>query len=75
MGKDPSARVPYRVDDALQGLEAVVDRKDVLLAVRYGRELRRDTVMSRLGPSVVRIFREPSTGVTCVSLKSFSPTQ
>lgn len=38
----PSAGVPYRVDDALQGLETVVDRKDVVLAIRYGGELRRN---------------------------------
>lgn len=33
---------PYRVNDALQGLETIVDWKDVVPAVRYGRELQRN---------------------------------
>lgn len=60
--ENPSTCVLYRVDDALQGLETIVDRKDVVLTVRYGRELRRDTVMSRFGPSILWIFDKPSTG-------------
>lgn len=45
--KNSSARLPYRVNDALQGLEAIVDGKDVLLAVRYGGELQRNVTESR----------------------------
>lgn len=55
--EEPPGRAPYRVDDALQGLEAVVDRKDVVLAVRYGGELQRDSSRSRFR---VWTFDQPS---------------
>lgn len=42
---------PDRADDALQGLEAVVDWEDVLLAVRYGRELQRKATKWRFTPA------------------------
>lgn len=53
--EEPSGRGPYRVDDALQGLEAVVNRKDVVFAVRYGGELQRDSTRFR-----VWTFKKPS---------------
>lgn len=53
---------PHRVNDALQGLEAIVDRKDVLPAVRYGRELQRNSAKSPVMVLRFQIFGEPSTG-------------
>lgn len=60
--KNSSARLPYRVNDALQGLETIVDRKDVLLAVRYGRELQRNVTKSRFIALQRHIFNKPSAG-------------
>lgn len=60
--RNSPARLPYRVDDALQGLEPIVDGKDVLLAVRYGRELRRKVTESRFTALSPHIFNKPSAG-------------
>lgn len=50
MMQNPSARVPNRADDALEGLETIVDWKDVVLTVRYGRELQRNATKWRFIP-------------------------
>lgn len=66
----------YRVDDPLQRLESVIHREHVVFAVRYGRQLSGHVSVN---VSFVGVLPPPAApsfdGFTCVSLKSFTPTQ
>lgn len=60
--KRSSARVPYRVDDALQGLETIVDWEDVVLTVRDGRELQRKVTKPPFLAEHFSLFNQRSAG-------------